>query len=44
MKIGSYVSNNIFLFLVKLRRVSKIYDFIYKTEDLQKYLSKKDLG
>jgi len=31
MKIGSYTNINVFLFLAKLRRVSKIYNFIYKT-------------
>jgi hypothetical protein len=44
MKIGSYVTSNVFLFLAKIRRVSKVYNFIYKTEDLQKYLSERDLG
>lgn len=44
LNIGSYVERNLFFFLVKMRRVSKVFNFIYKNEEVTSFLSEKDLG
>ncbi len=44
LNIGSYVDTNLFFFMAKMRRVSKIFNFIYKNEEVVNFLSEKDLG
>ena len=44
MNICSYTNHNIFLSMAKLRRVSKIFNYIFKTPEIREYLACKDLG
>ena len=31
LNIGTYVESNLFYFLASIRRVSKVFDFVYKS-------------
>lgn len=44
INIFSYVEANVFLVLVKMRRVSQIFNFMYKNEEIISLFSEKDFG
>jgi len=44
INIFSYVEANVFLVLAKMRRVSQIFNFIYKNEEIINLFSEKDFG
>lgn len=44
INIYSYMHGNVFLSMAKMRRVSQIFNFIYKNEEVVKLFSLKDFG
>ncbi len=44
INILSYAEANVFLALAKMRRVSQIFNFIYKNEEIINLFSEKDFG
>ena len=42
MNIFSYAEDHLFLFMTKMRKVSKIFNEIYKNTSIQSYLAEKD--
>lgn len=44
LNIFSYVEGNVFLALARMRRVSQIFNFMYKNEQIITLFSEKDFG
>jgi hypothetical protein len=44
ISIYSYIEDNVFLTMTKMRRVSKIFDYIYKNDQVLTFFSQKDFG